>query len=242
MVRVFEKEFKVEVSHCDCFGRLKASELFKFMQECAMIHAEHMGVGMKQMHEMNRTFILARMKINIESMPSIGDSLKIKTYPRGIERLFYIREFEIAVNDKKNAEARSMWLVIDLRTRRPVRDRDFGKDFPRVNNENVNMDSPPKPVVDKGAQMLIERTVGYSDVDILGHANNSCYIAWACDCMGSEFFKGGPAYSLTVNYSSELKESECVKIIGENMTFCGINESGGEAFSVKVERTGNVQD
>ena len=242
MIRIFEKSFDIEVSHCDCFGRLKASELFKFMQECAMVHAEHMGVGMEKMHSLNRTFVLARMKINIASMPSIGDSMKIKTYPFGIERLFYIREFEISINGIKSAEARSIWLVIDLASRRPVRDRDFGKNFPKVTNENVNMDNPDKPVVAKDAPLIMERTVGYSDVDILGHANNSCYVAWACDCIGSGFFSDNLPFSITINYSSELKETECVKIIGEDMTFCGINESGGEAFSAKVERTGNVQN
>jgi len=236
MVEIFEKTFTIEVSHCDRFGRLKASELFKFMQECAMNHAELLGVGMEAMHSKNQTFVLSRMKINIFSMPSIGETLFIKTYPHSIERLFYIREFEITVNGAKSAEARSLWLVINLKTRRPVRDREFATDLPVITNVNVNMSSPEKPVISDNVSEFEIRKVGYSDVDILGHANNSCYIAWTCDCIGSEFFEENPSYSVIINYSSELSEGECVRIIGENMTFRGLNESDRESFSAMIER------
>ena len=236
MLKVYSRTFPIQVSNCDMHGRLKVSELFRFMQECAMEHAELMGVGMEPMHKLNRTFVLSRMKINVLKMPCFGDELEIKTYPFGIERLFYVREFEIKANDVKAAEAKSLWLVINLENRRPVRDRDFGQDFPRVANENVDMDSPVKPSVPEDAGEIMRRRVGYSDVDILGHANNSAYVAWTCDCIGSEFFKDNTAYSVTINYSSELSEGEYVRIIGEDMLFKGINESGKESFSAMVER------
>lgn len=236
MVEIYEKAFDIEISHCDCYGRLKVSELFKFMQECAMNHAELMGVGMEAMHVLESTFILSRMKINILTMPSFRENIVIKTYPAGIERLFYIREFEISSDGVKIAEARSLWLVINFKTRRPVRDREFGSGFPCVSFASINMESPEKPVVRVDAPEILSKTVGYSDIDILGHANNTCYIAWVCDCLGSSYFKDNPAYSITINYSHELSESECVKIIGEDMTFCGINESCRESFSAMVER------
>lgn len=236
LIGVYEKSFNIEVSHCDCFGRLKVSELFKFMQECAMNHAEEMGVGMSAMHKSKTTFVLSRMKINIYDMPSIGDSVAIKTYPIGMERLFYLRGFEISFNGNKMAEAISMWLVINLETRRPVRERAIREDFPYYKNGDLNIERPDRPRVSESAPDLLVKKVGYSDVDILRHANNSCYVAWTCDCLGSEFFKNNPKYSIIINYSSELSEGECVKIIGEDMTFGGFNESGRESFSAKLER------
>lgn len=236
MLEVYNRKFSIQVSNCDRYGRLKASELFRFMQECAMEHAELMGAGMETMHKLNRTFVLARMKINVIMMPGIGDELEINTYPFGIERLFYVREFEIKVNNVKSAEAKSLWLVINLDTRRPVRDREFGQSFPRVSNENVNMASPLKPYVPEDAGEIMKIRVGYSDVDILGHANNTAYVAWTCDCIGSAFFKGNPSYSITINYSSELSEGEYVRIIGEDMSFRGISQAGRESFSAIIER------
>ncbi len=236
MIKIYEKTFKIEMSHCDCFGRLKVSELFKFMQECAMNHAELMGEGMIAVHNIDSTFVLSRMKINVLTMPSYGEVVTIKTYPDGVERLFYIRGFEISINGVKVAKARSMWLLINFKTRRLVRVRDFDRYFPQVDFESVRMVSPKKPVVQVNAPELLNRIVGYSDVDIIGHANNTCYIAWVSDCIGSEFFKDNPSYSLVINYSSELSEGECVRIIGEDMTYSGYNESGRESFSAKLER------
>lgn len=242
MVEFYEKEFDIRVHHCDRYGFLRPAELFKFMQDCAMTHAELMGVGMAAMHEMNSTFVLSRMKIDIIAMPSYGDKLKIKTYPAGIEKIFYIREFDIRCRGAQSAKARSLWLVIDIHTRRPVRNREFGRNFPEVKNPDVEMSSPARPRCNKQDSVIMEKSVVYSDVDILGHANNTSYVAWTCDCLGSEFFEDNPSYTITINYSSELKEGECVRIISENMTFCGIDGTGGEAFSAKVERNGNVQD
>ncbi len=236
MINLYEKTFDVEVSHCDCFGRLKTSELFRFMQECAMNHADKMGVGMGEMHKRKSTFVLSRMKISIFAMPSFGEAITIKTYPVGIERLFYLRGFEISTNGNKTAEAISLWLVINLETRRPVRERVLSEDFPYYKDRSAFMEQPERPKVPDNAPELLVKKVGYSDVDILKHANNSNYIAWTCDCIGSEFFKDNPEYSLTINYSSELSEGECVRIIGEDMTFGGYNESGRESFSAKLER------
>lgn len=91
-------------------------------------------------------------------------------------------------------------------------------------------------MIPDGIEEFLVRKVGYSDIDILGHANNSVYIAWACDCVGSDFFRDNKPYSITINYSSELSDGEYVRIVGENLSIKGINESGRESFSAKVER------
>ena len=88
MNEFYEKTFEVRVHHCDRFGNLKASELLKFMQDCAMTHAEMIEVGMEFMHSLNMTFVLSRIQLNVLRMPSFGSEIKIKTYPVGIERLF----------------------------------------------------------------------------------------------------------------------------------------------------------
>ncbi|MDX1358514.1 MAG: thioesterase [Clostridia bacterium] len=240
MSKFYEKSFEIRVHHCDMYGNLMVSELLKFMQDCAMIHAELLGVGMDAMHERNMTFVLSRMQLNILRMPSFGGNITIRTYPVDIERLFYIREFYITTEGAECAEARSMWLVIDLDSRRPVRDAEFSHELPRWQCPEVIMKSPQKPRCNPEAPLLLEKRVMYTDVDILGHANNTRYAAWACDCAGNGFFKNNPSFSFTINFSSELREGEYVKIFGEGNIYCGINESGQEAFSAKLERICNV--
>jgi acyl-ACP thioesterase len=232
----YEKSFEVRVHHCDIYGNLMVPELLKFMQDCAMTHAEILGVGMEAMHMGNMTFVLSRLQLNILRMPSFGSEITIRTYPVDIERLFYIREFYITEGGEKFAEARSMWLVIDLDSRRPVRDAGFAQALPRWKCPDVDMKSPKKPRCNAEAPVLLEKRVMYSDVDILGHANNTRYAEWTCDCAGTVFFEGNPSYSIIINFSSELKEGECVKIIGEGNIYCGVNEYGREAFSAQLER------
>lgn len=236
MTEFYKKSFHVSIRHCDKYGRLKAAELFNFMQECAVTHANFMGVGMEEMLARNMTFVLSRLQINLLDVPTLGDDISILTYPAGRERLFYMRDFEITSDGKKVAEGRAMWIVINLKTRRPVRDREFGKDFPLFVNENVQLTNPAKPTIGEDAVELRKFRVGYSDVDILKHANSSRYLAWVCDSLGSEYFSDGSPYSIVVNYTSELLEDEYVTIYGKDMSFAGINETGGEAFSAGIER------
>ncbi|MBN2558827.1 MAG: hypothetical protein JXB33_08755 [Clostridia bacterium] len=232
-----ERIFGIGFGHCDEFGFMKVHELFRMMQECAAEHAEMLGVGMEAMKRRNNgSFVLSRMRIDVDSMPRSGDRLNIKTYPVGTDRLFYIRDFEICVDKMPSARARTCWLVINLESRRPLRDRSLASGIPVYGGGSIDSSAPARPEASKDLPELLSVRAGYSDVDVLGHVNNTRYVEWVCNALGSVFFKGGGGYSMVVNYASELNEGDVVSIRGGDGVFMGINNNGVESFTAKAER------
>ncbi|MBN1623592.1 MAG: hypothetical protein JXN10_07120 [Clostridia bacterium] len=229
------REFDVRVRHCCKNGKLALHELFKFMQECAVLHAYELGVGMDQIAVTNKAFVLSRAVINILEMPSFGEVIKLTTYPAGIEKLYFIRDYEMFCNGRLFASARTLWLVIDIDTRRPDRNLAKSVDFPLNTNPALGLINPLKPGLPETVEPIFNTMVRYSDIDMLGHANNSSYIRWAGDCLGEDFFKNNNSYSITVNFSSEMKEGEELRIFYDGILMLGKSSGDRETFRVMIE-------
>ncbi len=229
------REFDITIGNSDLFGRLKVSELFRFMQESAAMHAGILGVGMDEMMGKNITFVLVRVKIEINEMPAIGRTINLKTFPVGMNRHFFIRDFVISTGGVEFAKARTCWLVMDLKSRRPVKaDNPAIEMAPALEGEKPP-EVPQKPVSGGNETKFNEIRVGYSLIDILGHVNNTRYMEWVEDCMGTDFFKNNRSYSITLNFSCELVENDKIDIMGDNKTCLGRNEKGKECFIASFE-------
>ncbi len=229
------REFGIRVRHCDIRGRLALHELFKFMQECAVEHARELGVGMEHIAVTNKTFVLSRVVINIFNMPSLDDDIQISTYPAGIEKLFFVRDYEIFCKGCLVASARTLWVVIDIDSRRPDRNLAKSVDFSFNTNESLGLMNPVKPGLPDNGELVMDTLVRYTDLDILGHVNNSSYIRWSSDCLGEKFYSSHENYSITVNFSSEMKDGEKLMVYSEGNLLMGKSGDGRETFRAKVE-------
>jgi acyl-ACP thioesterase len=230
-----ERTFKIMVRHCDENGKLALHELFKFMQDCAISHADELGVGMNDMAGSGKTFILSRVGLDVIDMPGLHDELQVITYPSGIDRLFYVRDFEIYCRKRLVASARTLWLVIDLSTRRPDRKMARTVSFPFHINEQLGLSNPLKPDAPSETEPVYKSTVMHTDIDVLRHANNSCYVRWTSDCLGSTFFGKVTSYKITVNFSLEMKKGDEIYIYREGLSFLGKNGEGRETFRAFIE-------
>lgn len=221
--------------NCDRFGNLAISELFKFMQECAIDHAHILGVGMESIEELNQAFVLSRAFVDVKSMPEHGSEIKIVTYAVGVERMFFIRDFEMYCNDILFASARTLWLLLNLKTRRPDRNLARTVKFPFYYNEQIGLKTPKKPSKIENKLLSFSHEVMHSDIDILGHVNNSAYIKWASDSLGKSFFGKNSCYTLNIAFLSEMKEGEQLLVYRDGLNIMGKSGDERETFRINVE-------
>lgn len=81
----------------------------------------------------NHFWVLSRIYSEISLWPSWSDTIIIKTWPRGTDRLFALRDFEVRYPDGRTlAHATSSWLIIDLDTKRIQRP---DQNLSRLNSE-----------------------------------------------------------------------------------------------------------
>jgi acyl-ACP thioesterase len=138
----------------------------------------------------------------------------LTTWHKGLNRLFYLRDFILTDKEgRERVKATTSWLVLNLETRRLVRDPNLMEDG-TVCTENV-IETPADKVVmpkDVEAEHVMDHVVAYSDVDMLGHTNNAMYMQWAMDAVDYETASSMPVKQVTINFNHETKAGECVSI------------------------------
>ena len=198
----------------DSSWRLKPASFMDLAQEAANSHAAILGFGYDDLIQSKTAWILSRVNIRFIKTPLWRDEVTLTTWHKGLERLFFIRDF--VMTDKDGVEcvkATSSWLVLNLETRRLVRDPEL-MDEGTTCSDNA-LETPAGKVQmpkDVEPEMVMEHTVAYSDVDLLGHTNNAMYMHWAMDAVDYALASSTPLKELTINFNKETKAGENVMI------------------------------
>ena len=142
------------------------------------------------------------------------DEITLTTWHKGSNRLFFLRDF--IVTDKEGRErvkATTSWLVLNLETRRLVRDPKLMEEG-TVCTENVIETPADKVQMPKDAEVehVFDHNVAYSDIDMNNHTNNAMYMQWAMDAVDYELASSRPVKEITINFNHETKAGDLVNI------------------------------
>lgn len=198
----------------DASWRLKPAAFMDLAQEMANRHATVLGFGYDNLIKTKTAWILSRMNIKFEKTPLWRDEVSLTTWHKGLNRLFFLRDF--IMKDKEGNEcvkATTSWLVLNLETRRLVRDP-YLMDEGTTCSDNV-IETPADKVQmpkDIEPELIVEHKVAYSDVDLNGHTNNAMYMHWAMDAVDYSVASARPVREMTINFNHETKAEDIVKI------------------------------
>ena len=198
----------------DSRWRLKPASFMDLAQEAANTHAAILGFGYDDLISSRTAWILSRVNIHFLRTPLWRDEVTLSTWHKGLERLFFLRDF--ILTDKEGNEcikATSSWLVLNLDTRRLVRDPHLMDEGTTCSDNALEVPAGkvqmPKDIE---ASFVMDHIVSYSDVDLLGHTNNAMYMHWAMDAMDYSLVSDRQVRELTVNFNHETKAGETVRI------------------------------
>jgi len=111
----------VRTCEVDFHNRLKASALFDLMQEAASNNAVQLGFGYDDMRERNQFWVLSRAMLRVHSAPGFGEEIIVETWPKGVEKLFALRDFIFYDSAMARiGEATTAWLIVNAGTLRPT--------------------------------------------------------------------------------------------------------------------------
>lgn len=211
-------EWRVEQTICsydvDPHQTVRLPALCRFMQEAAYHHAEHLGLGHAFLSAKGMAWVLARQRIEIDHLPKWGDTVRIRTWPSGRDRLFFYRDFEITNGDGKRVLLASLsWSLIDVKKRERVHpDVYLSVDLPVGAKVFDSRPGRVKGCVCSGGQSM---PVTYGDLDMNGHVNNVRYIEWVLNSLPLEFHQMNTLRELEVNYLAEAIYGHAVVVCSE---------------------------
>lgn len=213
-MKKFVQNFDIPCYDTDASWRLKPASFMNLAQEAAGLHAVHLGFGYDDLIVKNTAWILSRVKICFIDTPKWRDNITLTTWHKGLERLFYLRDFVITDSEgKERVKATTSWLVLNLETRRLVRDPQLMEEG-TVCTENAMETSADKVVMPNDIEptLALQHTVAYSDVDMNAHTNNAMYMQWAMDAVDYETASQKPVKEVTINFNHETKAGDLVSI------------------------------
>jgi medium-chain acyl-[acyl-carrier-protein] hydrolase len=212
---IYEKEYRIHVYETGPDGNLNLYSLFNYLQDIASDHAIRLGFGRDDLMKQNRFWVLSRIYAEIEQMPKWEDSILLKTWPNGTDRLFALRNFEAAFPDGRHiASATSSWLILDRKTRKVQRPDSILSEF----YSDLNPKQSPIRYASKleysgeDGSLLQPYKIKVSDMDINLHTNNVKYLTWVSDCYDLDFVMQNVPMSAEINYLAESQFNEDVVI------------------------------
>ena len=216
IVDVWQETVPVRFGAIDKSDRLTLDAIFNFFQEAAISHAENLGVGREEMARTGQLWIISRMTVIVSKRPNYRETIKIRSWPRGWEKLFALRDFEIKdKNDKAVVSAKSAWLIVDMEKRRPLRPQSVMDNLPL--NEGLEALSAEAGGAEglserENLQKAAERKALYTDLDFNGHVNNVRYIHWIEDAIDTQLLYNAGKLRFDINYLNEVMEGEIVEL------------------------------
>jgi acyl-ACP thioesterase len=213
-------------------------------QEIAYWAAHELGFGYDDLHVHHTAWVLSRLHFHFEKLPMWRDDVRLYTWHKGADGLFYLRDFILqdAAGDCL-VTGTSSWVVIDEQTRRLVRPEELQDKLNTGCADDAIPERAPKVAMPRGAEPepAGEHVVLYSDIDIIGHTNNARYMVWAMDCLDYETVSTRRVRDAYINFNKETTPGVTVQLFrlkteedGALVWYVEGRVDGKSAFCVKL--------
>ena len=212
MSKTFSKDYTITCYEADANQLMRPTAMLDLMQEAANVNASTLGFGYDEMINSNTAWVLSRTHVKFINTPKWRDEVNLKTWHKGVSKLFYLRDF--ILSDKEGNPlvlATTSWLIIDMNTRRLVRNSDLALSDTAMDAIADPADKVVVPV-DVEPELVRKHPITWSEIDTNGHVNNVKYVVWAIDAVKPEDIKARPLKELLINYDAEVMPGDVVKI------------------------------
>lgn len=202
--------------HCDFTKKLCIGHLGNDLLNASDMHSTERGFGMTYLWTQNKTWVLSRLAIELESIPKEHDKFYIETWVENAMKFFTKRNWAIVSEDNKTVYgyAKSIWAMIDTNTREP-------QDILAIHDGKIKDYIYPEkqcPIKDVSRVKTPEMTeyttfkVLYGDLDVNCHLNSMRYIDHIMDTLAPDYFHNHQMSRIEIAYVAEGHWGDTVRI------------------------------
>lgn len=197
---IFSAPFTVNFHDTDLAARMRPSATLMYMQETANLHLNAYGPTMDELRTGGRAFLLSRIRLVIHRALPAYTPIEAQTWINNQDHGFsFNRYHRIMAGGEVTAEAVTVWALVNLADRRPLRASEFSYHF--TGEAPLDLDLPRRIRFPGEPEAIGERRVVYSDCDYNGHINNTRYPDLLCDFLPTGETRW--AADLVINFLSE---------------------------------------
>lgn len=221
----YNYEYEIKYQEVDGKKRLRLFNLENYLLEVAGTVADALGFGIAKLHPMGLTWILTRMSIEMNELPTHCEKVRFETWIESNVHMLSTRNFRIYSGERLIGQCKSVWAVLDLEKREIVNvfnDPMFEGcvDGEVIEMARVRMTTIPEPTG------VVPHKVVYSDIDYNGHCNSCRYLQAMTDAYLPDYY--GKKVRLDISYSKEA-------MLGETLQTCYLVTEDGVQYQQKNE-------
>ncbi len=228
----FSTSFTVNSHLCDRNGVLRPSAAMTLLQETANLQLNAYHSSYDEMQAEGRAFFLSSMAIRFYAPLHAYETVTGETWGVGGNGYRFPRYHCLRQEERTLCEAVSIWALIDLSTRRPLRTDAYHPQF--TYEEMPPFAAPVRHSLPReGMEQVGTHRVAYPDIDRNQHMNNTAYADMLCSFID---MRGKWATSLFLSYLSEAPAGEYLSI------FHCCTEDGTHLFrTVRADGKTNIE-
>ncbi len=147
------------------------------LQNAAGLHALYRGLGFEDMQQLGHIWLMNRLKVRMNKFPVWTEKIKLQTWVSSMRGPFSDRHFSFQNEaGEPIGSASTFWVAVNIANRKPA----------RVNSDSLPILADKLP--DCGASNKLPSVsdfdqssmyqVQFSDLDMVGHVNNTKYVEW----------------------------------------------------------------
>lgn len=242
----YSYEYEIKYQEVDGKKKLRLFNLENYLLEVAGTVADKLGFGIAKLHPRGLTWILTRMSIEMNELPTHCEKVRFETWIESNAHMLSTRDFRIYAKPSEFShqpsdewiligQCKSVWAVLDLEKREIANVFDDPMFEGCVDGEvldipRVRMTTIPEPTG------IVPHKVVYSDIDYNGHCNSCRYLQAMTDAYLPDYY--GKKVRLDINYSKEAMLGETLQtyylVTEDGVQYQQKNEAGETSCSAKL--------
>ena len=213
MYNTYDETFTLRPRDCDLNEKWRPSAILETMQDAAGTHSILLGCGRDELIRKNTVWVIARCELHMDRYPAVGEQITVHTFPTPTRICFFPRYYVFTdAHGETIGKAGTLWLLLDMTTRRMLPPGEIGKLIPDNKDLSVPMNLPATVGNLQGEEFVSEYRPVYTDLDVNGHVNNTRYADWLCNTLGVDIMTEYEPEHIILNYNHEVLPGHVVTL------------------------------
>ena len=210
---IFEQNYTVGSRDIGNNNKATNKAILKYLENIACKHSDEIGYGINTMEQTKVVWILLDWKLEVIERPKYGQTIKVITWSRKMEKCSAYRDFEVYdENGNKIARATTKWVLLDFETRKLQRiPEPMSAEYhsePERHAFEEEIEKLHEPEVQDILMLLKTRR---TDLDINNHVNNLNYLDLAYEILPDEVYNVD-LRNVRITYKHQTNPRETVSI------------------------------
>lgn len=214
MQTIYSNRFTLTAAEVGPGLEMPLSSLVTAIIDTATLHANAIGIGFDRLRPHGASWVLGRLSVELEEMPRVGGSYSLDTWVESVGRLASDRGFALMDLQAQRCIGRvhTVWMAIDLTTRRPVDLAILGDISDFVVAEPVYGSKCGRVLPVRDAEAAYDYTFKVSDIDVNRHVTTRRYIDLIVDLHPLERYEKERVARFEIAFKHEARYGETASV------------------------------